>query len=43
MYVQFSFYYGLQSLGYQQQLNRVQLYKSTSSIMKHSAYTLSTN
>jgi hypothetical protein len=23
MYVQFSFYYGLQSLGYQQQLNRV--------------------
>jgi outer membrane receptor for monomeric catechols len=23
MYVQFSFYYGLQSLGYQQQMNRV--------------------
>ena len=39
MYVQFSFYYRLQSLGYQQQLNRVQLYKSTNSTMQDSTYT----
>jgi hypothetical protein len=32
----FSFYYGQQSGVYQQQLNRVQLYKSTSSIMQDS-------
>jgi hypothetical protein len=38
MYVQFYFYYGLQSLGHQQQLNRVQLYKSTNSIMQDSTY-----
>jgi hypothetical protein len=37
MDVQFSFYYELQSLGYHQQLNRVQLYKSTSSIMQDSS------
>jgi hypothetical protein len=39
----FSFYYGQQSRVYQQQLNRVQLYKSTNSIIKDSAYTLSIN
>jgi hypothetical protein len=39
MYVKFYFYYELQSLGYHQQLNRVQLCKSTSSIMKDSTYT----
>jgi hypothetical protein len=39
MYVQFYFYYGLQSLGYQQQLNKVQLYKSTDSVMQDSTYT----
>ena len=44
MYVQFLFYYGLQSLGvYQQQMNIVQLYKSTGSIMQDSACILSTN
>jgi hypothetical protein len=39
MYVQFFFYYGLQSLGHKQQLNRVQLYKSTNSTMQDSTYT----
>jgi hypothetical protein len=39
----FSFYYGQQSGVYQQQLNRVQFYKSTNSIMQDSTYTLNTN